>query len=114
MNEIQVQEIQSQDSLYIHAYEITQEIFNAFNIVIQQTRPYEYPDDVHFTINYEMNRNLFKFDREVYTALDWIGNVGGLYDGLGLFFGLCVVVCNYNYYSNYMISNLFKGEIAMP
>ena len=90
-------------------------MFNAFNIVIQQTRPYEYEyNDVHFTICYEMNRNLFKFSREVYTTLDWIGNVGGLYDGLRLIFGLFVLVCNYNYYSNYMTSNLFKCEVTTP
>ena len=61
-----------------------------------------------------MNRNLFKFVRDVYTALDWIGNLGGLYDGLRIFFGFCVVVCNYNYYRNYMISNLFKCEMTIP
>ena len=34
VNEIRVYEIQAQDSLYIHAYELTKEIFSAFNIVI--------------------------------------------------------------------------------
>ena len=109
-----MQEIQAQDSVYLHAYELTEDVFEAFNIVHQGERPYEYSDDVHFAINYEMNRNLFKFDREVYTALDWFGNLGGLHEGLKLFFGLIVAACNFNYYKNYMVSNLFQYDNKSP
>ena len=110
VNEIRVQEIQAQDNQFIHAYELTENVFDAFNIVMQGERPYEYSDDVHFAVNFEMNRNLFKFDREVYTALDWFGNLGGLYEGLKLFFGLIVAACNFNFYKNYMVSNLFMYD----
>ena len=85
-------------------------MFDAFNIVNQGERPYEYDDDVHFAMNYEMNRNLFRFDREVYTALDWFGNLGGLSEGLKLFFGLILAACNFNYYNNYMVSHLFSYD----
>ena len=34
VNEIQVYEIQAQDSLYIHAYELTKKYFSGFNIMI--------------------------------------------------------------------------------
>ena len=57
-----------------------------------------------------MNRNLFKFEREVYTSLDWFGNLGGLSEGLKLFFGLLVAAFNYNYYNNFMVSKLFTYD----
>ena len=57
-----------------------------------------------------MNRNLFKFDREVYSLLDWFGNLGGLFEGLSLFFGLVVATINFSFYKNYMVSNLFMYD----
>lgn len=58
-------------------------------------------------MNYEMNRNLMLYEREVYTSLDWFGNLGGLSEGLKLMFGLLVGLLNYNYYNNYMVAKLF-------
>lgn len=54
-----------------------------------------------------MDRNLIRYEREVYTTLDWFGNLGGLSEGFKLFFGTIVALLNYNYYENYMVSNLF-------
>ena len=74
-----------------------------FSINLAKDRPYEYPDSVHFAINYEMNRNLVMYEREVYTSLDWFGNVGGLFEGLKLFFGMLVAFFNYKFYTNFMV-----------
>ena len=54
-----------------------------------------------------MNRNLILYEREVYTSLDWFGNLGGLSEGLKLLFGIIVGFFNYNYYNNYMVAKLF-------
>ena len=61
----------------------------------------------HYVIAYEMDRNLYIYEREVYTSLDWFGDMGGLYEGLHLLFGIFVAVLNYNHYDNYMVSKLF-------
>ena len=57
-----------------------------------------------------MNRNLFNFDREVYSLLDWFGNLGGLFEGLSLFFGLVVATINFSFYKNFMVSHLFMYD----
>ena len=62
---------------------------------------------MHLALNYEMNLNLFMYEREVYTTLDWFGNIGGLAQGLQLFFGAILAFLNYKYYNNYMVAKLF-------
>ena len=52
--------------------------------------------------------DLLTTERTVYGYLDWLGNVGGLYDGLKLFFGIIVSFWNYKFYSSYIISSLYK------
>jgi len=63
-------------------------------------------------MNYEMNRNLILYEREVYTRLDWFGNLGGLWEGLKHIFGLIIGFFNYNYYNNYMVAKLFTYKTA--
>ena len=41
-------------------------------------RPYEFPDDVHVLISYEFDLNMYVINRDTYTSLDWLGDVGGL------------------------------------
>ena len=47
-------------------------------------------------------------ERESGTYFDWISSAGGLNKGLRLLFGLVVNFLNYNVYSVYMVSHLFK------
>ena len=35
----------------------------------------------------ELSQNVFKVERSTYSMLEWLGDVGGLYDGLILIFG---------------------------
>ena len=107
VNEVQIGEVSTQDSQFFHVWELTQETQEVFDVVSTKERPYEYFDRVHLVINYEMNRNLMLYEREVYTSLDWFGNLGGLSEGLKLLFGLLVGLFNYNYYNNYMVAKLF-------
>ena len=80
----------------------------------QGERPYEYSDRIHLALNYEMYRNKIFIEREVYTSLDWFGNLGGLSEGLRLLFGLIIGVINYKYYNNYMVAKLFSYKPNNP
>ena len=40
-------------------------------------RPYEYFDDVHIAITFEFDLNLYRIDRDTYSLLDWLGDIGG-------------------------------------
>ena len=60
------------------------------------------------SISYEMNLDLLVTERYVYSVLDFIGDLGGLYDGLKLVFIGLIGFFNYNLYSAYMVTHLFK------
>ena len=47
-------------------------------------RPYEFDNSIHLSITFEMELDLKVIDRQVYNFLDWVGDIGGL--GEGLFF----------------------------
>ena len=56
------------------------------------------------SISYEMSLDLLVTEREVYSVLDYIGDLGGLFDGLKLFFIGLISCFNYNLYSSYMVA----------
>ena len=75
-----------------------------FSIHHSGERPYEYDDRVHWVSSYEMNLNQYEIERKVYSGLDWIGDMGGLLDGL---YAICILilgVVNFRLYETYMIS----------
>ena len=57
-----------------------------------------------------MSLDLLVTEREVYSVLDWIGDLGGLFDGLKLICVGILSIFNYNLYSAYMVSQLFKEK----
>ena len=71
-------------------------------------RPYEYWDRVHKSLSFEMSMDLATVDREVYTALDWVGDLGGLFDGMKLIFSLVLAILTYKNYDTYMVAKLFQ------
>ena len=79
-----------------------------FKIRRDLDRPYEMQDLTHFSVNYELDMNLVEYNREVYSGLAWFGNLGGLSEGLRIFFGFFLAVINYNFYDSYMVSQLFR------
>ena len=52
--------------------------------------------------------NLATVDREVYTGLDWVGDLGGLFDGLKLMFSSVLAILTYKNYDTYMVAKLFQ------
>ena len=58
-----------------------------FNIRAFEKRPYEFPDDIHLTITYEFDLDLYRIDRETYNTLDWLGDLGGLKEALMIILG---------------------------
>ena len=50
-----------------------------------RTRPYEHDDNVHLSLSFELDLNLYIIQRQVYTTLDLLSDLGGLRDILILF-----------------------------
>ena len=105
--EIRNEELILADSRFFHVsgLQITDDFI--FDVKTLEERPYEFDDRVHFSISFEMNLNLDTAEREVYHFLDWIGDLGGLLDGVNAICLVCVVFFTYKTYDNYMASKLF-------
>ena len=46
---------------------------------------------------------LYRIDRDVYSILDWIGDVGGLSEGLVIGLGAVLTIFNFNKFEHYLI-----------
>ena len=71
-------------------------------------RPYEFPDSVHLQVTYEFDLDLYRVDRDVYSLLDWIGDIGGLREGLYLFLSFLFGFMNYYKFEHFMIEHLYQ------
>jgi len=62
-----------------------------FSQSYQLSRPYEFVDNVHLQISFEFDLTLYRVDRDVYSILDWVGDVGGLTEGFYIFLQLILI-----------------------
>ena len=70
-------------------------------------RPYEFPDDTHLQVSYEFDLTLYRVDRDVYSILDWIGDVGGLNEGLFLMFQCFLLFFQFNDFEHFLVERLY-------
>ena len=54
--------------------------------------------------------NLQRIDRAVYNGLDWLGDLGGLYEALAVVLGAIVTLFNYKQMENYLVQQLFREK----
>ena len=77
-NDIRITSVELQDWKVINLNDLTVKNETIFAPVYKSMRPYEFPDTVHVSISYEMDLTKHFISREVYTWLDWLGDIGGL------------------------------------
>ena len=70
-------------------------------------RPYEFPDDTHMSVSFEFNLSLNRVDRTVYSILDWIGDIGGLREGLTIILAFTFGVFKFSPFEHYMVEQLY-------
>ena len=63
---------------------------------------------VHMQVTFEFDLTLYRIDRDVYSILDWVGDLGGLSEGLIIIFGIMITFSQFNSFEHYMIENLYK------
>ena len=88
---------------------MTEAVQEIFTIKEQKNRPYEFVDNVQFQITWEFDLNLYRIDRDVYGVLDWIGDLGGFFEGL-LVIGLLLSSWYQYSFDNYLIEHLFVKQ----
>ena len=111
-NKIRVTELNLQDGRLMHLDEMTEYAPMIFTTVYHAIIPYEFEDDVHLSISYEMDLNMHVAERTVYTFLDWLGDVGGL---MGIVFDAGALLLMFflgNGLNYILISHVFKEEGA--
>ena len=83
---INITELNLQDILWQWFGWTREDHDDIFIIKEVKKRPYEYFDRVHLQLSYELNLDLTVIDRQVYSILDWLGDIGGRASG-----ALCVI-----------------------
>ena len=63
-------------------------------------------------ITFEFDLTLYRIDRDVYGILDWVGDVGGLFEGLYLFLKVILVFSQFHDLEHLLIEKLYSHDSA--
>ena len=83
-------------------------IKNIFRVEEFGKRPHNDNDDVTIALTFEMNLDMIVIDRQVYSSLDWMGDIGGLGGALFTLGKVALAIINYGQFDTMMISALFR------
>ena len=86
----------------------TKEDYNVFKIHETKKRPYEFKDSVHIQVTFEFDLDFTVTDRQVYSVLDWLGDIGGLVEALFFIGGTVLIFFNYTHFDSLIVRNLYK------
>ena len=70
--------------------------------------PYEFSDNVWLSITFEMSLDLIEYEREVYTFLMMLSDIGGLAGALVTLLSLFMALWNFKAFDNYLVSKLYR------
>ena len=70
--------------------------------------PYERQLDNWISVSFEMDLNMIRIERKLYTVFDMLSDVGGLLGILMAFAASLNSIWNYQNFDNFMVSRLFK------
>ena len=102
-----VLELQDYDSIMLDEWTMINLEF-LFRINKQEVLPYEKFDNTWVSVSIEMDLDVMQYERQVYTVLDMLSDVGGLTGILMTVLGTFVATWNHNSFDNFMVSRLFK------
>ena len=81
-----------------------------FQVRPQVARMYDFKDNVQIAITYELSPDLHVIRRQVYSLLDYLGDLGGLAGALHGLFGLSIIVFQYKAPLNYVSTHTYLVE----
>lgn len=105
--QISLSTLELQDKIWQWGGWTKEDIKSIFRIDQSVTRPYEFPDNVHTQITYELNLDMKVIDRQVYSVLDWLGDIGGLVEALFFIGQIALFSFTFGQYESMMVSSLF-------
>ena len=99
---LKLTDLELQDHYYQFSA-ITEEVSRIFSNNYEYRRTYEFPDRIQMSVTWEFDLTLYRIDRDVYSILDWIGDVGGLSEGLVIGLGAALTLLNFKRFDHYLI-----------
>ena len=87
---------------------------NVFRLTQVGTRPYEYTNNVHAAIAYELDLNLATLDRQVYSVLDFMGDIGGLSEALVFLGSIYLGIIHYGQFNGMLTALLYRAKKLEP
>ena len=79
-----------------------------FLVKRKETMPYEFSDNVWLSITFEMSLDVVEYEREVYTFLMMLSDIGGLAGALVTLLSLFMALWNFKAFDNYLVSKLYR------
>ena len=79
-----------------------------FSFDRQPVRSYEKDVDIVMNIAFERNLDMNLIDREGYTVLDYLSDMGGMQSIVQSFFVIVLSFWNYNFLDDFLVSKLFR------
>ena len=70
-------------------------------------RPYEFKDLTQMQVTFEFDLTLYRIDRDVYSMLDLIGDLGGLAEGLFIILAIILSSVTFNNFDHFLIEYLY-------
>jgi len=87
--------------------DFTKKVRHGFTINQHRTRPYEFKDNVHIAITYELDPDYYHSEVHVYNALDMLGDIGGLQYSLVIVISSVLMLMHHNKMENYLVSEMY-------
>ena len=86
---------------------MTEDETTIFSLKRSIGRPYEFKDRTQFQITYEFDLTLYRIDRDVYSLLDLIGDLGGLAEGIFIILTIILGFVTFNNFDHFLIGYLY-------
>ena len=99
-----------QDTRKIALSSLTAQQATIFSIRDHQILPYNFFDNVHIAVTFEFDLTYYEMERTAYNILDWVGDLGGLFEGLLIFFSAIYAFLHYQTFNNFLVQKLYRTE----
>ena len=87
------------------------ELPNLFKMSLPIQRPYEFDDDIHFSVSFEMSLDVYVHERKMLTYLDLLAGIGGFSGIIFIVFDAIQALWNFNNLENFLATRLFKLKL---
>ena len=109
VNEIGIVHVNMQDK-YLQFGEQTAENAKVFTSRFAGFRPMEYGTLPQFGVVFEMNHNLKTYQRTIYSFLEWLSEIGGLYGALYAIFSVVLKLIQYRAIDYFIVGQLYSRD----